>query len=355
VSMMVNSLDSTSDFNLRFLDFPAQGEAAGTAFQDKKDDGALLDAYSQAVTRVVKKVGPAVVHVHVKRSQGNGPARQGQEVEATGSGVIITPDGYCVTNSHVVEGANVFNTTSADGSSYNAVLVGQDTATDLALLRIQASGLPIAGLGDSDRLQVGQLAIAIGNPLGYQNTVTAGVVSALGRSLRSRNGRLIENVIQTDAALNPGNSGGPLADSKGLVIGINTAIISSAQGICFAIPVNTLRWVITSILKDGRVIRAFLGISGQNIPLPVRIVRYYQLKNEAGVQILDVVPNSPAYLAGLKEGDILISLDGEPITKIDDIHRSLGQEDIGKSLKLVLLRGWSNLLELSVVPTETPN
>jgi S1-C subfamily serine protease len=346
--------NSSPDLNLKFLDFPSNRENSGTTSTAARETDALMDAYSQAVTRAVRKIGPSVVHVHVKRSQAAGHDRHTQDIQGSGSGVIITPDGYCVTNSHVVEDANVFNATSADGSSYSAELIGRDTATDLAFLRIQASGLPIAELGDSDKLEVGQLAIAVGNPLGFQNTVTAGVISALGRSLRSRNGRLIENIIQTDAALNPGNSGGPLADSKGLVVGINTAIIPDAQGICFAIPVNTLRWVLTSIIRDGRVIRAFLGISGQNVPLPVRIIRYFQLKNEAGVQILDVVPNSPAALAGLREGDIIISLNGKPITRLDDIHRLLGKDDIGKNLKLTLLRDWSNQIELSIIPTETP-
>jgi S1-C subfamily serine protease len=347
-------MDSNADLNLKFLDFPARGDSLETGSKVGAEDDSLLDAYSQAVIQAVKKVGPSVVHVHVRRSQPGNAPRPSQGAEATGSGVVITPDGYCVTNSHVVEGANVFTATSADGSRFSADLIGQDPATDLALLRIQASGLPIAELGDSDSLKVGQLAIAIGNPLGFQNTVTAGVISALGRSLRSRTGRLIENIIQTDAALNPGNSGGPLVDSRGLVIGINTAIIPDAQGICFAVPVNTLRWVLTSIIRDGRVIRAYLGISGQNVPLPVRIVRFFQLKNEAGVQILDVVPRSPADTAGLREGDVIISLNDKPISRLDDIHRLLGKEDIGKTLKLVLLRDWSNQMELSVIPTETP-
>jgi S1-C subfamily serine protease len=347
-------LDTRPDFNLKFLDFPSHGEAENPVPVDTRKDGALLDAYSQAVTRVVRQIGPAVVHVHVKKALSASNPEVHRELEGSGSGVIITPDGYCVTNSHVVEDSNYFNTTFSDGSGYNAELIGHDTTTDLALLRIQAAGLPIAELGDSDGLEAGQLAIAIGNPLGFQNTVTAGVISALGRSLRSKNGRLIENVIQTDAALNPGNSGGPLADSKGKVIGINTAIIPDAQGICFAIPVNTLRWVITSILRDGRVIRAFLGISGQTIPLPVRIIRYFQLKNETGVQVIDVAASSPAYAAGLREGDIIIALNGKQVNKIDDIHRLLEKQDIGKRLTVQLLRDWANLREFQIIPTETP-
>jgi S1-C subfamily serine protease len=209
-------------------------------------------------------------------------------------------------------------------------------------------------LGDSDRLRVGQMAIAVGNPLGFQSTVTAGVISALGRSLRSRTGRLIENVIQTDAALNPGNSGGPLLDSNGRVIGINTAIIQYAQGICFAIPVNTMRWVVTQLIREGKVTRGFLGISGQTVPLPVRVIRYFQLSNTSGVQVMDVSPASPAHQTGLKEGDIIIELGGELVASIDDIHRRLTGEAIGKPLDVTLLRGWTHRLEKVIVPAGSP-
>jgi S1-C subfamily serine protease len=341
-----------SDFNFKFLDYPSRGETAEPSSQDATERE-MLDAYSQAVINVVSSVGPAVAHIHVSnRTNGNG--KRSSLKEGTGSGVIITPDGYCVTNSHVVEGANTFRLTLSDGSNCSAELIGKDPATDLALLRAQSSGLPIARLGNSDKLQVGQLVIAIGNPLGFQNTVTTGVISALGRSLRSHNGRLIENIIQTDAALNPGNSGGPLVDSRGLVIGINTAIIPGTQGICFAIPVNTMRWVVTSILKEGRVIRAFMGISGQNIPVPMKVTRHFKLEKNAGVQIIDVVPNSPASIAGLKEGDIIVTLNGKPVTSIDDIHKTLGKEVIGQKLTLLLLRDWVNMTELTIVPVENP-
>lgn len=269
--------------------------------------------------------------------------------------MVITPDGYTVTNCHVVEGANDFKVVLADGSSHNAELVGKDAATDLAVLRVAESGLTIASLGDSEKLRVGQLVVAIGNPFGFQNTVTAGVVSAVGRSLRSNSGRLIENIIQTDAALNPGNSGGPLVDSRGQVIGINTAVIQYAQGICFAIPVNTMRWVVSLLIREGKVTRGYLGISGQNVPLPVRVVRYFQFKQGGGVQILDVVPDSPADIGGLKTGDILVSLDGSQITSIDDIHRSLGREMIGKKLQVTLLRDWTKKVEASVIPAENPD
>jgi S1-C subfamily serine protease len=299
-------LDSFNEFNLKFLDFPLPDETVELSSRDSSD-GEILDAYSQAVTKVVGKLGPSVVHVHVSHRTNGNRGENSHETEGTGSGVVVTPDGYCVTN-----------------------------------------------LGDSNKLQVGQLVIAIGNPFGFQNTVTAGVISALGRSLRSRSGRLIENIIQTDAALNPGNSGGPLVDSRGLVVGINTAIIPGAQGICFAIPVNTMRWVITSILKEGRVMRAYLGISGQNVPLPVKVVRHFKFEKNVGVQIVDVVPNSPAFYAGLKEGDIIISLNGNQIISVDDIHKLLGKDVIGKKLTVSLLRDWVNMAELNIVPVESP-
>jgi S1-C subfamily serine protease len=301
----------------------------------------------------VAKVGPAVVHVRVrKKVSRRGPVPPG--MEGSGSGVIITPDGYIVTNSHVIEDAGNVEVDMADGTTYHAEAIGQDTATDIALLRISGSGLPMASLGDSAKLRVGQLAVAVGNPLGFQSTVTAGVISALGRSLRSRTGRLIENVIQTDAALNPGNSGGPLVDSRGYVIGINTAIIQYAQGICFAIPVNTMRWVVTQLIREGKVVRGFLGISGQTVPLPVRVVRYFQLDHDSGVQVVDVAKGSPAHRTGLKEGDIIIELGGEKVTSVDDIHRRLTREAIGKTLGVALLRDWTKRVDMSIVPAESP-
>jgi S1-C subfamily serine protease len=207
-------------------------------------------------------------------------------------------------------------------------------------------------LGDSDKLRVGQLVIAIGNPFGFQSTVTAGVVSALGRTLRSQSGRVIENIIQTDAALNPGNSGGPLVDSQGLVVGINTAIIQFAQGICFAIPINTMRWVVSSLIKEGKVTRGYLGISGQTVPLPVRVVRHFQLSTDTGVYVMDVTPNSPAQVAGLRDGDVIIAINEEPIASINDIHHRLNKESIGRRFEVVLLRGWTIRLEMSIIPAE---
>jgi S1-C subfamily serine protease len=341
------------DYALKYINTtPSVGEGE-TGLVESSRDMELLDAYSRAVTGVVDKVSPAVVHIRVKKKPSR-PGRPGPDAEGSGSGFIITPDGYIVTNSHVVEDTDSVEVSLADGTTCRAEVIGQDPATDIALIRVSGSALPMVSLGDSDKLRAGQVAIAVGNPLGFQSTVTAGVISALGRSLRSRSGRLIENVIQTDAALNPGNSGGPLLDSKGNVIGINTAIIQYAQGICFAIPVNTMRWVVTRLITEGKVVRGFLGISGQTVPLPVRVVRYFQLDRDSGVQIIDVTTSGPARRAGLKEGDIIVALGGGPVATIDDIHRRLTREAIGMPLGVVLLRGWTNRLEMTVVPAESP-
>jgi S1-C subfamily serine protease len=344
--------DERAAYALRLLESPvSSGTARSRPEGSAPSDSELLDAYSQAVTGVVDRVGPAVVHIHVgKPGRGKKGGRGGQE--ATGSGFIITPDGYVVTNSHVVEGAGSIEVTAADGSRFPGELVGQDPATDIAVVRIVGSGLPIAQLGDSDRLKVGQLAIAIGNPLGFQSTVTAGVISAVGRSLRSQTGRLIENMVQTDAALNPGNSGGPLVDSWGLVIGINTAVVQFAQGICFAIPVNTVRWVVSALIREGKVTRGYLGITGQTVPLPVRVARYFHLVQESAVQVLGVESGSPAFRSGLKEGDLITSLHGSPVSNIDDVHRVLVRESIGKSLEISILRDWTTRLDISIVPEE---
>jgi S1-C subfamily serine protease len=351
VNMYIKDLP---EYSYDFIGNPSSPGVENRPGKDTGNDAELLDAYSRAVTDVVTKISPAVAHIHVKKKISREPRRPGSspEKEGSGSGFIITPDGYIVTNCHVVEGANLVEVTLADGTTCSAEVIGRDAATDIALIRINGSGLIMVGLGDSDKLRVGQLAIAVGNPLGFQSTVTAGVISALGRSLRSQTGRLIENVIQTDAALNPGNSGGPLLDSRGCVIGINTAIIQYAQGICFAIPVNTMRWVVTQLIREGKVTRGFLGISGQTVPLPVRVVRYFQLNHDSGVQVIDVSPGSPAYHAGLKEGDVLVSLDGKAVNNIDDIHRRLSRESIGKHLDIVLLRGWTARLEKEIVPAE---
>ncbi|OGO30977.1 MAG: serine protease [Chloroflexi bacterium RBG_16_56_11] len=346
-------IKGSPDYSIEFLNNPAAADAGPDIAGNGEGDAWLFDAYSRAVTGAVAAVGPAVVHIHVRkkvaRSRVANPGAEG-----TGSGFIITPDGYIATNCHVVEGSDGVEVSLADGTSFTAEVAGQDPATDIALLRVSGPGLPMACLGDSDKLRVGQLAIAVGNPLGFQSTVTAGVISALGRSLRSRTGRLIENIIQTDAALNPGNSGGPLLSSRGEVVGINTAIIQNAQGICFAIPVNTMRWVVTQLIREGKVVRGFLGIAGQTVPLPVRVIRYFQLDHESGVQVVDVTLGSPAQRASLKEGDVIIALGGEPVTTVDAIHRKLTRESIGRKLAVVLLRDWTKRLEISIVPAESP-
>ncbi len=340
------------EFEIAFPDAyaaPRENRSGPTLEADKQ----ILDIYSRTIVDVVKEAGPSVVHVHVRQNT-NGSRQSQQRAEASGSGVIIAPDGYIVTNSHVVENAAGIDVSLADGSSFQADIIGKDKATDLALLRVLSdSNLPTAHLGDSDQLRVGQIAIAIGNPYGFQNTVTAGVISALGRSLRSRTGRLIENVIQTDAALNPGNSGGPLVDSNRRVIGINTAIIQYAQGICFAIPVNTMRWIVTLLLREGKVTRGFLGISGQTVPLPTRVVRHFSLPQETGVHLINVVKGSSADNAGLKEGDVIISLAEQTITTVDDIHKLLTADKIGKKLSIILLRAWTQKLEAYVTPSRS--
>lgn len=349
--------ETIPDDELRFLDFPSAPVAEEHAPASAGAEEELLDAYSEAVANVVARVGPSVVHVHIKRrttpAETMPPTRPPQEVEGHASGFIIAPDGYILTNSHVVAGAGTVEVGLADGTRYRADIVGQDPATDVAVLRAAASGLPSAQLGDSEKLRVGQLAIAIGNPLGFQSTVTTGVISALGRSLRSYSGRLIENIIQTDAALNPGNSGGPLVDSRSRVIGINTAIIQFAQGICFAIPVNTVRWVATLLIREGKVSRGYLGIAGQQISLPTRLVRSLGLERNSAVQVLSTAPKSPAQMADLRVGDIIINIGQSQIASIDDVHRVLTKEVIGKLLNLVVLREGSRL-DKSITPVEIP-
>ncbi|HOK55121.1 MAG TPA: trypsin-like peptidase domain-containing protein, partial [Armatimonadota bacterium] len=275
--------------------------STGMVHTHEIDETEILDAYSQAVISVIERVGPSVVNITMKRPAKARTPRGLMPFEATGagSGVIITPDGYIMTNSHVVAGSTAIEATLNDGTTLPARLVGEDPDTDTAVIKVDASGLPAAELGDSDKLRVGQLVIAIGNPFGFQATVTAGVVSAVGRSLRGQTGRPIDNVIQTDAALNPGNSGGPLVDSHGKVVGINTAVIQFAQGICFAIPINTARWIAGLLIKNGRINRAHLGVSVEPRPIHPRLVRHYELPSNMGVVIANVVSGSPAELAGL--------------------------------------------------------
>ncbi len=330
--------------------------AAGTAATTS--DVELLDAYSRAVVSVVEAVGPAVVSIAVGGRPGGGPypsappGRRGDgHPGGAGSGVIIAPDGYVVTNSHVVSGAARVTATLTDGRSLGATLVGNDPATDLAVIRLDASGLPYATLGDSASLRVGQLVIAIGNPFGFQSTVSTGVVSALSRSLRSRSGRLIENIIQTDVPLNPGNSGGPLVDSRGRVVGINTAIIAIAQAISFSIPVDTVKWVATQLLTQGRVRRAYLGFAGQARPLDRRLARLHGLDRASAVEVVSVEPAGPAARAGLLEGDLVVAVNDRPVASVDDLHRFLSGWPVGRPVTLTLLRR-AERLELQVVPAE---
>ncbi|MGH6725383.1 MAG: S1C family serine protease [Pseudolabrys sp.] len=309
-------------------------------------DTDILDAYSKAVTGVADAVGPAVVRVEVKGPNG----RPG----GVGSGVVIAPDGLVLTNSHVVQGARQVRLADAEGRVMEARALGEDPDTDLALLRADsARDLPHAALGDSKGLRRGQLVVAIGNPLGFESTVTAGVISALGRSLRSRNGRLIEDVIQTDAALNPGNSGGPLVSSRGEVIGINTAVIMGAQGICFAVASNTAQFVLSELIQHGRVRRGFIGVSGQTVPVPRRHARNAGIDNVAGAMVTAIEPNGPAALAGLMTLDTIVRADGQPVTGVDDLIRLLNAERIGKRIVIDVLRRGS-LRTFEVTPPERP-
>jgi S1-C subfamily serine protease len=307
------------------------------------NEARLLDAYSQAVVSVVERVGPAVAHLEVELGA---RARRG-----SGSGFAFTPDGLLLTNSHVVHGARAIRATFADGYSRDARLLGEDPDTDIAVIRIGANSLPSVVLGSSREVRVGQLAIAIGNPYGFQHTVTAGVVSALGRSLRAQSGRLIDDVLQTDAALNPGNSGGPLVDSRGEVIGVNTAIIPGAQGICFATAIDTVKWVVLQLLKDGRVRRGYLGIAGANLALPRRIARHFELGNERAVRVESVESAGPAQHAGVLAGDLIVAFEARPVNGIDDLHRLLTAERIGKPSRLTVVRG-AQKLDVDIVATE---
>lgn len=330
-------------------------EGMRTPTTTPNSDEKLLDAYSQAVISVVQKVSPAVVNIDVQQQLKGRRAlnqRQSQEVHGNGSGFIFTRDGYILTNSHVVHDATKIEVALSDGRRFAAEMIGDDPDTDLAVIRINAPNLVAASLGDSQSLRAGQLAIAIGNPYGFQYTVTTGVVSALGRSFRSRSGRLIDNVIQTDAALNPGNSGGPLVTSHGEVIGVNTAVIMSAQGICFAVPINTAKLVIGPLIKDGKFRRSYIGIGGQDVPLPRRVVLFHELSVESGVLVISLENNSPAQRAGLLEGDVVVGFQGKPITSIDDLHRVLTPEQVGMRSPLTIVRR-SEKLVLDIVPVES--
>ncbi len=321
-----------------------------------RGDASLLDAYSTAVTGAVERVSPSVVNIEVHQSAGRTRSGEPRERQSGGSGFVFTPDGLILTNSHVVHDAARIAVAMTNGRRMTASLIGDDPASDLAVIRLEQPqfdepGLVAAELGDSQRLRVGQIVIAIGAPYGFQSTVTAGVVSALGRSLRSYSGRLIDDVIQTDASLNPGNSGGPLVDSAGRVVGVNTATILPAQGICFAIGINTAKFVASRLLRDGRIRRSYIGLSGQTVPVHRRVVRFYDLPNETGALVLSVEESSPAKRAGLREGDIIVALEGQPVAGVDDLHRLLTEVRVGVSCALTVLR-WTEKLELKVMPEE---
>jgi len=332
------------------------GVAAESSGGDSSsDDGALLDAYSGAVIGALERVAPAVTFIEVvhdaKAARG---ASRGRPARGSGSGFLFTPDGYLLTNSHVVQAAAEITVRLNDDIRFSADLVGNDPDSDLAVLRIGSpTALPYVEFGDSAAVKVGQVAIAIGNPLGYSKTVTAGVISALGRTLRATSGRLMHDVIQTDAALNPGNSGGPLVDSKGRVIGVNTAMIPQAQAICFATGINTAKWVIAQLFAHGRVRRAYIGVSGATVPIATRVVRHFGLPGSTAVHVLEVLPDSPAAHAGVEAGDRMIALDGVAIDGIDGLQRVLDAGWIGRESELQLLRR-SSVIRVKIRPVELP-
>src|SRR3954470_8224635 len=324
------------------------GAAVATPPPPVLDDAGLLDAYSHAVTGAVRTVGPSVVNIEV-RSKGQGP--RGRDGRGGGSGFIFTPDGFVLTNSHVVHGAESIDVTLSDGRPAKARLIGDDPDTDLAVIHIDLPNLCAAQFGDSSAIQVGQLAVSIGNPYGFQATVTAGVVSALARSFRANSGRLIDNVIQTDAALNPGNSGGPLVDSQGRIIGVNTAVIIVAQGICFAIPSNTAQYVAARLIRDGRIRRSHIGVMSQNVPLSRKVVRFHGLEHETAVGVMDMEPDSPAARSGLQPGDMIVGFDGKGVGSIDHLHRMLTEEKVGVESEMMVIRGVEKV-KLYVTPRE---
>lgn len=330
----------------RVLDESPRDDVSG-ASANLPRDSELLDAYSEAVANAAERVSPSVVNVEVFRRQGTNELPAG-----TGSGFVFTPDGFVLTNSHVVAQADRIRLTLLDGRRAEGTLVGSDTSTDIAVVRLGGSGLTSASFGDSGKLRVGQLAIAIGSPYGFQYTVTAGVVSALGRSLRSQSGRLIDNVIQTDAALNPGNSGGPLVNSRGEVIGVNTAVILPAQGICFAIAINTAKYVAARLIRDGRIVRAYIGVAAMTVPLHRRMVRFYRLPEATGVMVSSVEPGSPADRAGLKAGDIIIAYGDSSVGAVDDLHRLLSEEQIAVQGAVTVIRG-TERLRLEIMPSRS--
>jgi S1-C subfamily serine protease len=314
------------------------------------EDMALLDEYSRTVVGAVERVAAAVVNIDVKQEQTS--RSRTAEIAGNGSGFIIAPDGFILTNSHVVHKATRIMVNLPDGRESDAHLVGDDPDTDLAVIRIDAPHLAHVRFADSEKLCVGQVAIAIGNPLGFQTSVTAGVISALGRSMHSQSGRLIDNIIQTDAALNPGNSGGPLVNSAGEVIGVNTAMIRPAQGICFAIASNTAKLVVGWLIRDGKIRRSYIGVAGQTVPLHRRVKRFYNLPLETGVLVATVEPNSPAQRAGLREGDLIVAFNQTPIGSVHDLHKMLVGEQIGVTGKLLVIR-YTEKFSVDITPAES--
>src|SRR6059058_1383190 len=322
---------------------PVRGET-------QRDDSELFDSYSRAVVSAVARVAPAVVNINVEQRIS---ARGGERaVSGNGSGFVITPDGFILTNSHVVHDANQIAVSLPDGREYPAQLAGDDPDTDLAVIRIDASQLAHVALADSENLRAGQLVIAIGNPLGFEASVTAGVISALGRSMHAQSGRLIDNIIQTDAALNPGNSGGPLVNSAGEVVGINTAMIRPAQGICFAIASNTAKFVAGWLIKDGKIRRSYIGVAGQNVPIHRRIVRFYGLALETGVLVVSVEKNSPAERAGLRHGDLIVAFNSQHIGTVHHLHKVLVGDQINVSTSLTIIRH-TEKLDVRILPVES--
>ncbi len=306
------------------------------------DDGHLLDAYSKTVAAAVRRVAPSVVNIRVETAKGRG---------GSGTGFVIARDGYILTNSHVVHGAVRLEVALHDGRLVSGVLIGEDPDTDLAVIRIDAAGLEHVRLADSSKIQVGQVAVAIGSPYGFQQTVTSGIVSALGRSMRAESGRLMDDIIQTDAALNPGNSGGPLVNSAGEVIGVNTAVILPAQGICFAIASNTAQFVAAWLIKERRIRRSSIGVAGQNVPLHPRVVRFHRLPVTTGVAVAEIEPRSPAEQAGLKRGDVIVGFKGQPVASIDDLHKRLVALEIGAPSPIMVVRQ-TEKLHFVVIPRE---
>jgi S1-C subfamily serine protease len=345
----IKNLLSNSDANVSSVVSPRAGDLSPCDHDEQ-----ILDAYSQAVTSVVDRVGPAVVNIHVlSEPNPNHPdPRMRHGGKGSGSGFVFTPDGFILTNSHVVHGADKIEASLSDGRTYPARLIGDDPETDLAVIRIDAPELTTIAFGDSSKLRVGQIAIAIGNPYGFQATVTAGVISAMARTFRTGTGRLIDNVIQTDAALNPGNSGGPLVNSHGQVIGVNTAVILPAQGICFAIPSNTAQHVAAQLITKGHIRRSRIGVAGQDVPLHRRIVRFFDLPADTGVLVTMLEPGSPGAQAGLAEGDVILAFDGAAIKGIDDLQRTLTGERIGIESTLTILRR-TEKLDLKVTPADS--